>query len=110
MEFGQWANQANMQLARLADLRGEPGALDALRAGIENYTKRGMMLAHPDAQVWLAEAHLRRDEPVRALAGLDDLEDFAVRTQERFFHAQAQAARRLAEDRLSGPVSISSGG
>ena len=109
MQFGQWVNQADMQLARLADLRGEPGAVEALQAAIENYVKRGMMLAHPYTQVWIAEAYIRRGEPAQAIAILDDLETFTQRTKERYFDARAEKARRWAEEQLSQPTQLASG-
>lgn len=93
MGYRQWIGQAKLQLARIADLQGEPDALIDMHAAMEEYLTTKMVLANPYAQVWIAEAHIRRQNYTSALSALDALQVFTDRTQERYFDRQAAKAR-----------------
>lgn len=96
MGYRQWIAQAKFQLARVDDLKGEPGALVDMQAAMAEYLSANMVLAKPYALVWIAEAHARRRDYPSALAALDELGAFTERTQERYFDGRAAAARAQA--------------
>jgi len=96
MGYKQWIAQAKFQLARVADLRGAPGALADMQTAMAEYLTTNMVLAKPYALVWIAEAHTRRRDTANALAALDELHAFTQHTQERYFEARANAARSKA--------------
>jgi hypothetical protein len=97
MHFKQWEAQARIQLARVADLRNEPDALLMLQDATADYLETGMVLGRPYAQVWIAEAMIRRNENAAALIVLDDLHAFTQTSHERFFNRQADNVRALAK-------------
>jgi ATP/maltotriose-dependent transcriptional regulator MalT len=92
MGFKQWSAQARIQLARIADLSGDPTALQALLQAQEDYLSTGMSLARPYLEVWIAEAQARRGDFDDALATLDALRDYTERSAEKYFaFAQVKA-------------------
>lgn len=106
--FTAWTSQAELQRARLDDLRGHAGALPRLQAGLQNYIASGSVLARPYAQVWIAQSLLRHGRPAEALAEMDDLLDFTARSDERYFDSQALWVRHLAMQALAAgdPVAL----
>lgn len=98
MQFKQWIAQSRMQLARVADLRGDPNALVMLQDAMDAYLQTGMVLARPYAQVWIAEAMIRRNQNAAALDVLDDLQTFTQTSEERYFDSRARAARDAANN------------
>lgn len=100
MKFPQWIAQANLQLARNADLIGDPAALAALQDATAKYLETGMVLARPYAQVWIAEAMIRKGAYAQALTVLDDLEAFTQTSKEQYYDGFAQKARALAAENL----------
>ncbi len=102
MGYGQWAAQSQLQLARVADLRGELDALPRMEDALEAYRKSNIILATPYALTWMAEAFLRRNEPSRALELLDELVEFMARTSERYFERNSNDVRDRAV--LAGEV------
>ena len=116
MGFKQWIAQAKLQLARVADLTGDPDALGALQQAIFEYQQADMVLARPYAQVWIAEAMIRKGQWRAALQELDDLREFTTKSKEQYYDTIAQdlreqALRHLADedtstDRLGGVVRL----
>jgi len=103
MEFKQWVAQAKIQLARIGDLNGDPDALATLQEAMAEYLETGMVLARPYAQVWTAEALIRKGRPADALDVLDDLQRFTRTSKEQYFDGVAQTARSLALSKLAKP-------
>jgi DNA-binding SARP family transcriptional activator len=102
MQFKQWIAQAKMQLARIADLRGDAGALAALQRGLADYLATdNMVLARPYAQVWIAEAMIRQNRFGDALDVLDDLQTFTEKSKEQYLEVWAKEVRTLALEMLA---------
>jgi len=102
MQFKQWIAQAKMQLARIADLRGDAGALTALQRGLADYLATdNMVLARPYAQVWIAEAMIRQNRFGDALDVLDDLRAFTEASKEEYFDERATQVRTRALEKLA---------
>ncbi len=55
--FAQWAAQAEMQLGRAADRKGDRRGIDRLKKGLEGYLATGAGLARPCAEAWIAESY-----------------------------------------------------
>ncbi|MEN8933352.1 MAG: AAA family ATPase [Planktotalea arctica] len=105
MGFPQWQSQAQLQLARVADLSGDPAALALMQTNLQDYLGSGMVLARPYAQTWIAEAQIRNGAYQDALATLDDLDEHVRLSGERYFESEAQKARAHAQHHLllAGP-------
>lgn len=101
MGFVQWSAQARMQLARIADLSGDPSALDALEHAKKDYLSTGMVLARPYLDVWIAEAQIRQGLHQAAIATLDALEKYTERSAEKYYNFALVKARKEA---LSGKI------
>ena len=99
MGFAQWSAQARMQLARIADLSGDPAALQALQLAKQDYLLTGMVLARPYVDVWIAEAQTRQGQFQEALATLQALEIYAEQSAEKYFNFALFKAR---DNALSG--------
>lgn len=91
-----WHAMARILLARAADLRGAPDALDRLQAGLNAYLESGIQLARPYAHAWIAEAMIRRDRLPEAFAELDTAAEFANSSGERYFDAELLRIRAAA--------------
>lgn len=100
MGFKQWSAQARMQLARLADLSGDPGALEALQSAREEYLSTGMVLARSYIDVWVASAQCRNGQPKEAIETLDALFEFTEVSKQKYFEFAAQRTRERALNRL----------
>ncbi len=100
MQFKHWIAQSKLQLARVADLTGDPSALDALQEALLEYRQTGLALARPYAQVWIAEAMIRRGQFRAALQELDDLRSFTSSSKEQYLDVMAYKARELALKKL----------
>ena len=92
-ELTHWSAQARLCLARIDDLKGEESALQNLRNSLTAYRNAGMELARAYAQVWIAEAQLRRGLISEANATLSDLDSFVKRTGETYYAEHMQSVR-----------------
>ncbi len=101
MGYMQWSAQARIQLARIADLLGEAGALEALQLAREDYLSTGMVLARAYADVWIADAQIRRGQHQNALGTLDALQVHTDFSNERYFEFAAQNTRAKALQQMS---------
>lgn len=114
MGFKQWISQSKLQLARVADLTGDPDALGVLQQALFEYQQTSMVLARPYAQVWIAEAMIRKGQYRAALQELDDLREFTMASKEQYYDAIAldareQALRHLADEEVNLVRSIGGG-
>ncbi|MFT4707595.1 MAG: DNA-binding SARP family transcriptional activator/tetratricopeptide (TPR) repeat protein [Ascidiaceihabitans sp.] len=106
MGFAQWSAQARMQLARIADLSDDPEALQSLEHAKQDYMSSGMVLARPYVDVWIAEAQIRRGQHQAAIATLDALEEYTVKSAEKYYNFALVKARNEA---LSGKAGALAG-
>ncbi len=68
--FAQWAAQAEIQLGRAADRKGDRRGIDRLKKGLEGYLATGAGLARPCAEAWIGESYAaagRIDEALETL-------------------------------------------
>ena len=93
MGFVQWSAQARMQLARVADLRGDFSALADLQTVRREYLATGMVLARAYLDVWIAQAQIRHNDWPAALQTLDALHQYTEKSEQRYFEFAALATR-----------------
>lgn len=101
MGFKHWNAQARMQLARIADLSGEADALEAFQQAREDYLSTGMVLARSYADVWIADAQNRNNQPHKALETLNALGKFTNASNQRYFEFAAQNTRVQVEQSIA---------
>ena len=93
--FAQMRGQATMQVGRLADRNGDPGGIETLHAGLQDYQATGAALAVPHGKAWVAEALLAAGDGTAALETVDAALDHVDRTGVRFFDAELHRLRGL---------------
>ena len=103
MGYVQWSAQARMQLARIADISGDPTALQSLQKAKQDYLATGMVLARPYLDVWIAEAQTGQGQHEDALATLEALANYTEQTSEKYYDFALAKARDSA---LAGRTTV----